>query len=236
MWHSQQLIGDQLFLPEPGIIGPGRCGVGSAEGSVTIARSASTTPRERVNCARGLARVGLKESARNLLSSIDLIAEDLVWQDGIEILAECGQAERAIAICRDYVERAEVDALYKMEALGKLGDKVSKEVARHLIVRLASEGDCDVGACARGAELLQSMGFEAEARSILFRLATQSIPDVQDVLWIADACLLCDLPYTAERVLASIKPELLDSEERQRFTQIQSGVRIACLGGETKRG
>lgn len=85
-----------------------------------------------------------------------------------------------------------------------------------------------------GAELLQCMEFKAEARSILFRLATQSMSDVQEVLWIADACLLCDLPHTAGRILLSIRPELLDNEEQQRFVQIQSGVRIACLGSESK--
>jgi hypothetical protein len=200
---------------------------------LAIAKSALATPRERVECAGELAKVGLKESARNLLSSVDLIASDLVWQGGVEVLAACGQAEHAITICRDFCGRTEVCALDKMEALGKLGDAVSKEVARDLIVRLLSEVDCEVSACARGAELLHSLGFEAEARSILFRLATQPMPH-DDALWVADALLLCDLPFSAETVLASIDPKQLDDDERQRQMELQSTVRLAQLGRESE--
>ena len=196
---------------------------------LAMAKSASNTPRERIDCAKGLASVGLKENARILLSSIDLIAENLVWPDGIEALAACGQAKRAITICRNYIERAGTSALDKMEALGSLGDAVSKEAARDLIIRLASEDNCDVSACARGAELLHNIGFGAEARSILFRLASRPTPDVYDALCIADALLLCDLPFAAEEFLASIPPELLDSEERQRFMELQSQAKLAHL-------
>ncbi|WP_323990646.1 hypothetical protein [Nguyenibacter sp. L1] len=201
---------------------------------LAVAKSALAIPRERVNCVKGLAKVGLKENARGLLSSVDLIAQDLVWPDGIEALAACGQANRAIAICREYIERAEICTLDKMEALGSLGDTVSKEVARKLIVLLVSERGCDASACARGAELLHTFGFEAEARSILFTLATQPIPDVYDALWIADACLLCDLPFAADGILQSINSEVLDSELRQRYVELRSQVRIAHLGNESK--
>jgi hypothetical protein len=114
-----------------------------------------------------------------------------------------------------------------MEALGKLGDAISKELARDLIVKLASDNDCEAGAAARGAELLHMLGFEADARSILFETATQSMPDASDVLWVADALLFCHLPFTAERVLASIDPEQLGCEERSRHMglQFQAGSR-----------
>jgi hypothetical protein len=100
---------------------------------VAVAKFPSTTPPERTSCASG-AKVGLKERARSVLSSVDLIAADLVWHQGIEVLAACGQADRAIAICRDYIGGAEVYALDKMEALGKLGEVVSKEAARVSLV------------------------------------------------------------------------------------------------------
>jgi hypothetical protein len=176
------------------------------------------------------ASVGLKEIAARLLSSVDLIESDLVWQGGVEALAASGQAERVIAVCRDYVARAEVCAIDKMEALGKLGDAVSKEIARDLIMGFAKKSDCDVSASGRGAELLFTLGFEAEARSILFKICTSPILDSGDALWIADALLLCHLPFTAERILKSLVPESLDSEERQRYIELQSEARFAQLG------
>jgi hypothetical protein len=199
-----------------------------------LATSVSTTLSERVECAGGLARVGLKEIAARLLSSVDLIASDLVWQGGVGSLAACGQAERAIAVCRDYVARADVCALDKMEAIGKLGDAVSKEIAREIIVSLAKKSDCDVSASARGAELLHTLGFEAEARSILFKIATLPIPDAGDALWITDTLLLCHLPFTAERILKSLVTMSLDSEERQRYVELQSEARFAQLGSASR--
>ena len=186
-------------------------------------------PAERVECAKGLARVGLKEFAARLVSSVDLIACDLVWQ-GIESLAACGQAERAIAVCCNYVSRADIDALDKMEALGKLGDAVSKEIARGLIVGVAESTECDVSASARGAELLHTLGFKTEARSILFKIVASPILDGSDALWIADTLLLCHLPFTAQRVLGSLDRDSLDIEERQRHMKLQSEARFAQIG------
>lgn len=200
---------------------------------LALAKSPSMTPTERINCASGLAKVGFKKSAINILSSIDLIANDIVWQGGIEVLIACGQAERAIAICREYIERAEICALDKMEALGKLGDGASKRIARNLLVRLASESDCDVSACARGAELLHSMGFKAEAHSILFRLSDQPIPDIHDALWVADALIVCALPLTAQKVLDSINSKSLDGNEERHFREIKFHARYSFLQGVT---
>jgi hypothetical protein len=144
--------------------------------------------------ARGLAKTGFKEKAVDLLSSVELITDDLVWQERIQLLAACGHAERAIAVSRDYLARAEVYSLDKMEALGKLGEMVSKKLARDLIVGLASEVDSEVTTCARAAELLHSFEFKAEARSILFRLVAHSVLDADDAFWIAYALHVCDLP------------------------------------------
>lgn len=201
---------------------------------LAVAKSPSSAPSERISCAHGLAKTGLKESARILLSSVDLIAEDLVWQDGIEVLAACDQPERAIAIAHDYIRSAEACALDKMEALGKLGETVSREVARDLIVSLASNDDCDVGARARGAQLLDTLGYSADSRSILFNLAAQPVTDIGDALWIADTLLICDLPFAAGEILTSINTEQLGDEEHQRYEELQSEIRFAQLGSESQ--
>lgn len=201
---------------------------------LTVAKSPSSAPSERICCARGLAKTGFKESARILVSSVDLIAEDLVWQDGIEVLAACGQPERSIAISREYIRSAEACALDKMEALGKLGETVSKEVARDLIVSLASNDDCDVGARARGAELLDTLGYKADSRSILFNVAAQPVSDIGDALWIADTLLICNLPFAAGEILASVNTEQLGGEEHQRYEKLQFEIRFAQLGSESQ--
>lgn len=194
---------------------------------VALAKSTLMEPSELVECAKGLAKIGLKEIAGKLLSSLDLVAGDLLWKDGIEALAECGLAERAVGMSRDYVVREEIDPLNKAEALGQLGKFVSKQIARDLIVNLAESHEGDLAISARSAELLHSLGFEEEARSILFKVTASSMPNSSDVLWVADALLFCNLPFTAERVLGNLARETFDAEENQRFSELQLDARLA---------
>jgi hypothetical protein len=71
---------------------------------LSLAKSTSMN----ASCATGLVNAGLKESARKLTSSIDLITNELVWQGGLELMVSCGQPERALEICRDYWDRIDV--------------------------------------------------------------------------------------------------------------------------------
>lgn len=184
---------------------------------------------ERCQFASALAAAGLKGKAVAILKELDSRTHEFLWEGGLDLLFECGEHRLAQTICRDYLESAELNVDDCIEALGKLGDAGDGTAARQLLVELVRGQCCEALDLADVATTLHRLGFEAEARSILFDLAGRKGLSANSILWIADAMLGCNLPSTAASTLASIDEVALDANEKDWLARTKEEIRLATF-------
>jgi hypothetical protein len=177
-----------------------------------------------LEAAGGLGRVGLCEAGQRVLAELDLKDENVV-ASAIAALVSCKREEQAIKLCRDYLLRADVDFLDRVEVAASIGRLYRKDLARSLILETLGREKSGLPERSRAAEVLDELGYQSEARTILFSLQKEvfksSILDFEDGLWLADAMISCGLYSSAKLVFDRIDRENVIEDSLDRYEEIR---------------
>ena len=165
----------------------------------------------RIETAEGLGRTGLGEAGCRILVGLDKENEDDVFSSFSALLA-CGRDTQAIESCQNYLKRTEIDLLDRIEVAAWVGRRYRKDIARVMLLEAVDGRKDEIAGRSRAAEILSEMEYAADARTILFGLREELLetpePDPDDLLWVVEAMLTCELGHSAQSIL---------SQNRQRY-------------------
>ena len=191
---------------------------------LSVAQDKSARLSARIDAAKGLGRVGFYEAGQRILSELDLKDVDVI-SSAIAALISCKREEKAFELCRDFLVRPDVDLLDRLEAVASMGRLYRKDLARSLLVEALEREKFELPERSRAAELLNELGYQSEARTILFDLqkeVTQSKLHFDEGLWLIDAMMSCGLYCSARFVFDRIDRRNLSDDSLDRYEEIRT--------------
>lgn len=193
-----------------------------------IVADSPVLPAVRIELARELGRAGLPELARTVLANIDLTEPEVVHLS-IEALSACCGTDEGLQLCRTHSMRTDIDLLDRVEVARQAGRCGRNDVARSLLTEAAGRDNANVSGCSRAAELLADMGYQTDARTILFALQEKALRcanlDADEMLWLVDAMMSCDLPISARAVLDRVSRRDVSEHSLDRYDELNASLR-----------
>jgi hypothetical protein len=167
----------------------------------------------------------LFEAGGSVLNELNLKDEEVILS-AISALISCGQEDRAVGLCRDYLMRSETEFLDRVEAVACLGRLYRKDVARSLIMEILEKEKCDLSGRSRAAEILNEFEYKSDARTIIFDLQNEVMQssnlDCDEALWLIEAMTSCNLHSSAQLILGRIDRQKIMEESLDRYEQTRA--------------